>query len=1297
MPHAKEMTQKPTGSGVEKRRHTRRETAQTAQIRIGERAVPCEIRDYCPTGLYVAFAGEATPDDALSALADTPVEVAFVVAHSGSFRFGGRVARVAPGGLGIFVAAMPEDALQALRTASERSARSDAVGAGPDLSPQQAQALQQECASQFFRFLEAVMQDFFKRAVERLGEAGQDEPSFLERSNYDYGAQELTQCRSRIEDDFFRAMRDRVKHVDPVQDAATPAADALSLVGEAEFEDWLNLSAVVKQIELDFNTQLYAFEQRYSRLVGLPIERKNNPFGPDVIGHAFQSAILDMGFSNPVRAQLYQALGQAISSHAPALYPQLNQMLVVLQPPEPVREKKQKPAPAIADTAAADSGKATLDLADIAATLDTLYQQDRAGIPLAPDKAAYSLDRILSALNASPRATAEAPAHYAGSSPAGPSARPEVLQVVGRLQQAARQLAGREASAPPPSAGVAAASLDQLLMALDGLPPASPAALGNASLPPLSDRLDARIAAAGEAVRLAPEHRQILDTTSNLFGRAWADFVPGSDVASLLKRLERPLLKLALQDTTFPAMPDHPARQVLNLVEQYAVAADDEGRFFDAKLQRFLDLLVDRICTQADNDPGVFENVRDSLEKVLVPILQIRRTRVARLQEASEGRERIRVARARVNAALEQRLAGREAPALLLRLLDAGWRQHLVLLEMRDEDEALNEALAVLDLVFDWLGPAAAPLPAGTVQALLNRIERTLATVNVDAKLLAAFMGELEVEGSDRGAEAGRAMVLVPPGRLARPPGEPELAAQQQWRDRLRVGGWWDFSLDGSPVPMQLIWISQPPASCAFANRSATSKLEFTLTELSRLIQRGLAQSGKEMELPLIERTEHALFDETYRDMVHQAMHDPLTGLLNRKGFMHRLNQLALPDQAGQAHAVGIIEFDQFRMIYNSCGVDAAEELARSLANAAGAHLGPDAVLAAFRDDTLALLLPNCSRGGGCDGVDSLLDHVKDYPFKHGPHHYSIGFNIGITEYAPARFSGVEAIRRADSACITAKAMGRNRKQVYEETSPQLQSQESLIDWAGRIDSFLTGSGLHLRCQQVMPLGADTALLPYYEILLGIEGEDGLVIEPAHFIPTVERLQRAHEVDIWVMQNVFAWIGANLPSFASLGGFAINLSATSLSSPDVMRFLQSALPGCAFPTDKITFEITESAAIESYGAAQDFIREIRRYGCKFSLDDFGSGFTSYAHLKNLRTDALKIDGSFVRDMLNNPDDYAMVKSMNDIGHSLGLCTVAEFVESPGIRDALREIGVDYAQGYAIHKPCRIDELAKGYA
>ena len=1312
---------------IEKRRFARQPTLQTARIRFGDgAAIPSEIRDYCQTGLYVAFLGDGTPDAALPALVGTAVQVEFAVADSAVFRCSGRVARVSPGGVGVFVAAMPEGALQALRSASVRLTQSDFSQGRARLSPQQAQALQLECTSLFRSFLNAVMQDFFQQAVERLGEAGQDEPSFLERSRYDYGAQELMQRRSRIEDDFFNAIRDRIQDVGPNTGAScgAPEANKLALIDEAEFEDWLNLSAVIRQVEGDIALPLDAFEQRYSRLVGLPVDRKNNPFGPEMIGRTFQVAIQGLDFSNPMRTVLYRTLGQAISGHATALYQQLNQTLASLQPvvpPKPAHEQaraeaKPKPKPAAeAETRSAERDTSKPDLAEIADILNTLYEQDQTGITSTPESAEYSLDRILASLNQSQRRAASAPgAPVARSLRPGTShlgqgavARPEVLHVVSRLQQTARQLVDRDGSSPQPAgaqggrAVLPEASLRDLLTALDGLPLASQMASG---MPSLAEQLDARIAASGgDARRLAPNHRQILDTTAGLFDRARADFVPSSDVESLVKRLERPLLKLALQDTNFPNLPDHPARQVLNLIEQYAVAADDKGRFFDAKLQRFLYLLVDRVCSRADDDPGIFETVRDSLEKVLLPILQIRRTRVARLQEASEGRERIRSARTRVNAVLEQRLAGREVPGMLLRLLDAGWRQYLVLLEMREgaQGEAWDAGLAVLDCLFAWLGPdAETSRTAEAAQALLGEIERTLATVNVDANLVAAFIDELGDRLADDASRSapGSTMVLVPPGRLATLKGEGHATpAHRQLADRLRVGDWWDFSQDGSRVPMQLIWISQPPSNCTFANRSATSKTDLTLAELSRKIQSGHAKPGKDLDLPLIERSEQALFDDTYQSVVHQAMHDPVTGLLNRKGFLQRLGRMTMPDQTDRTHAVGIIEFDQFRMIVNTCGVEATEKLARSLVSEVRAHISPDAVLAAFRDDTLALLLPNCSREEGCSVVESLLDRMKDYPFQHGQHSYSIGFNIGITEFAPDRFSAVEAIRRADSACITAKSQGRNRMQVYEQASPQLQSQESLMDWAGRIDSFLKGSGLHLRCQQVMPIGLGNARLPYYEVLLGIEGEDGVEILPAHFIPAVERLQRAHEVDIWVIRNVFEWIAANKSDFASVGGFAINLSATSLSNPEVMRYLQAVLPVSDFPTDKIIFEITESAAIESYGAAQDFIREIRRYGCKFSLDDFGSGFTSYAHLKNLRTDTLKIDGSFVKDMLQNSGDFAMVKSMNDIGHSLGLLTVAEYVESPTTLEALREIGVDYVQGYAIHKPCRIDEILSAQA
>ncbi|MFP5410997.1 MAG: DUF1631 family protein, partial [Gammaproteobacteria bacterium] len=1066
--------------------------------------------------------------------------------------------------VGVFVPSLPPAALDALHRASVRLATPDAA----QPSPPQVHALHQECTGLFRTFLNAVMQEFFLQAMERLAQAGQDEPSFLERTRYEYGAQELMQARSRIEEDFFNAVRERIQHVGPLAEH-NPAAgtrSGLSLVDEAEFEDWLNLSAVIRQIELDIAPQLGEFEQRYSRLIGRPVDRKSNPFGPETIGRTFQGAIQGLDFTNPMRTALYKALGAAVSGHAPALYRQLNQALAALQPlPAVTTPAQPKPAPAAAPKP---------DLAEIAETLNRLYREGQPAQAVSLENAEYSLDRIMATLDQPSRTQAQPPAAQgaAGQAPAMPH---EVLQMIGRLRQTRRQLADGATPAEVQGAAPATmpeASLGELFAALENLPLAhAPAATGAT----LTEQIDARIVSAeGEARRLAPVHRQILETTSQLFSQARADTVPNSEVESLIKRLERPLLKLALRDTRFPATPDHPARQVLNLIEQFAVAADDQGKFFDAKLQRFLYLLVDRVCSRAEDDPGVYDLVRDSLAKVLLPILQTRRSRVARLQEASEGRERVRMARARVNEVLEARLAGREVPGLALRLLDAGWRQYLVLLEMREgvQSPAWQAGVAVLDRL---LAQLAAPSPGEALTVLLGDIERGLATVNVDADLLAAFLAELAARLADPAADAAR--IFVPPGRLA--------AAQQaaprhaRLADRLRLGDWWEIGQDDNAVPMQLIWMSRPPYSCTFANRSATRKLDFTLDELAQQIRSGRAKPGKDLDTPLLDRSEHALFDDSYRELAHQALHDPLTGLPNRKGFLQRLQQQSAPADASKTHVVGIIEFDQFRLIQNVCGEQAIERLVRELTNRIRTLTGAGAILAAFRDDTLGLMLPDCSRSDGCAKIKVMLDQVRDFPFAHGAHSYRIGFNLGLAEYDPGRHAAAEAVRRADSACLSAKSLGRNQVQVYEQETAGLQNLESLMGWAGRIDRYLKGDGLFLRCQKVVPTGSAATHRPYCEILLGVDDGAGGVVPPEQFIPAVEHLQRAHELDIWVIGQVFEWIRGHRLQFDAVGGVAINLSARSLSNPELAGFLKTQLALGDVPADKLMFEITETAAI----------------------------------------------------------------------------------------------------------------------
>lgn len=931
------------------------------------------------------------------------------------------------------------------------------------------------------------------------------------------------------------------------------------------------------------------------------------------------------------------------------------------------------------------------------ALLAVYLKNQTASFPEATD---YSLDRLMAALTR-PLADKQAlggeirtPSGLGLPLPA-PGTHLRLRAIQGLLRAAVASPGSFEAVAPGAmDSGTAQAGLlidtGALQRAIDALPSLEGIGPGM----PASQALDAVLVNSG-AAPIPPTWRQHIDSTAVLLSRAAEESASGSEIEALIRRLERPLLKLSLRDPTFLDDPEHPARQVVDLLDQYAMAADDKGRFFDSRLQRFLHLLVDRICSRPEPDLEVFELARDNLAKLLIPIRHTRGLRVARLQEACEGRERIRQARARVEAALAQRFGGQGVPEILLRLLAAGWRHHLVLVEMREgvDSAAWQEGLEVLDRLATWLQPgfvAGVDFPR-EARALADRIEERLAQVNLDPAQMQVFSQAL-ADALARVGQGGETPTLPYPVKADARSASALSAAAQEWVMRLQLGDWWLRVKDDVQLPMQLIWINRAEGRCTFANRSATDKLDLTLAEFARLAEEGRMKPWADQNRPLFERSELALLDEGRRLLMQRALQDPLSGLPNRKGFVQQVVQVVRQGQAGDVHTLGIVEFDQFRVINNTCGLEAAEALARQLAQQARTSVGPASLLASFREDTLAFFLPNTGLDAGRQIADRLLGKLRDYRFRYGEHSYSIGLSIGLAEYRPALTEVEEALRRADTACGVARSQGRNRVQVYSLSDAQLRSQESLFDWAGRIDSLLEGKGLSLRAQMVMPIGPDPSLLPYYEILLGIEPEPGVRVPPMSFIPAVERLRRSHEVDLWVLREVFAWITANRASFDAIGGLSVNLSTLSLSSPEVLAFLSERLDRMDLPTHKLIFEITETAAIQTYGAAQEFIRQIRRYGCKFSLDDFGSGYTSYAHLKNLRTDTLKIDGAFVRDMVNSPSDYAMVKSMHEVARSLGMQTVAEYVESPLILAKLREIGVDYAQGYAIHKPCPIGEI-----
>ncbi len=1300
------------------RHRTRLETCQPASASAQGVRLACEIRNYCRVGLYLRFTDSPETHRLAAAWhSHTLVEVVFTAIVQGQaqlFRILGAAAHVSEVGAGLAVPSMPEEAILALQAAAppaqlpaaEQPAsavatqapaaqhRANDTSAQADDAPLAAMPeprdeLQAQCATLFERAMQGVFQDLFGSLDASFEIAHNKSPDVLERRRLFEAPGTVRMARRQLEKGFFDSALEHRQQL--LLQAAVPAlaeqsSDELSLLGEAEFEDWLNMTAVVNRLEYDglYGPALVLVERHYGQLTGQPLDRQRNPFGPAVICKCFHLAVQAIALCNGSRAVLYQAFGHALQRRLPGLVEQLADPLTVWA--EAMAEQAKNEPAALLATFRQEQEPAISAAAQQTAALPALQATGSQALITSKDRPA-----------------ANAPFDDGGyADPPAMPPRRSLLAVAHGLLHPTDQ-AWVAGGMPTPSADAlpaapgSAAGLDELVSVIDAMARAGWMGLRGAVQTPLSVQLSN---AAG-GLHIPAQAQTAIDHAASLLGKTQLVSGGGAAIDDLIKRLEQPLLKMALREGGFPDHTGHPARQVLDLLEQFAIAVDDGGRFFETSLQRYLHRAVDRICSQSDLDPSVYTRIRDSLTRLLKPLKTARQLRVSRLQEICESRHRLHLARCRVDEALQARLADRDVPQIVLALLDAGWRQALVLLECRvgQQDERWTCELGAVDELLALLTqePGESSVERRrSVWALSGRIETLLGNVNPELEDRDTLISELQstLDAVVRGP------VFLKTGRYVAPAAAPLDAAQTpetghpQMRAplQLRVGNWWQVQSASAWLPMQLIWCSTTAQDLAFTNRSATRLVELTLQDFQQRLRQGTIKEGADQTQPLVERSVQALLDEGRAQVLQRGLRDPVTGLLSRKGLLQRLSKATGCSSDKHTHLVAIIEFDQFRVVSQACGVVHADALARALAGEVSAGLGQEGLVASFRDDTLAVFIEDGLRAQGLQRLNALLSKLSDYRFNAEGQSFSIGVNIGVAEFTYGLHNPDAAVQQADMACVAAKTQGRNRVQFFESDSRQLRTQQDLVDWAGRIDSLLSGTGLHVRAQMVMPIAADSPLEPYYEVLLGIELTPGRTLSPLPFVMAMEGLRRAHELDLWVLHRVFEWIRHNRAVFATLGGLSINLSAMSLAHNEVIDTLRDYLLAGDIPAERISFEITETAAIQSYGAAADFIRQMRRFGCRFALDDFGSGHTSYSHLKNLSADVMKIDGSFVKDIVESPADFAIVKSMNDIAHSLGMHTVAEYVESPAILAKLREIGVDYAQGYAIHKPCRLDQF-----
>jgi len=425
--------------------------------------------------------------------------------------------------------------------------------------------------------------------------------------------------------------------------------------------------------------------------------------------------------------------------------------------------------------------------------------------------------------------------------------------------------------------------------------------------------------------------------------------------------------------------------------------------------------------------------------------------------------------------------------------------------------------------------------------------------------------------------------------------------------------------------------------------------------------------------------------------VTYQASHDLLTGLINRHEFERILSNLVeSANQINNEHALFFLDLDQFKIVNDTCGHVVGDELLRQISARILTLLDSDDTFARIGGDEFAIVLRSKSITEATGIAEELIEFVKKFRFRWEQHVFRIGVSIGITAITPDTVSSVDLIKQADSACYAAKDAGRNRVHIYQDDDQMLVQRQGDTYWVTQINEALEHDRFVLYAQPIVPILTDEKVS--FEILVRIQQPSGQLIAPGVFLPPAERYNLSHRIDEWVIGNTFSWLEAHADDLDHVDHISINLSGQTLCNEVLLAHIQNVLELSVVNPAKLCFEITETAAIANLGYAQFFIDTLRSYGCKFSLDDFGSGLSSFAYLKNLHVDILKIDGMFVKDILEDRIDEAMVRSINDVGHVIGMKTVAEFVENNDIKQRLIEIGVDYGQGYGLGKPEPVDHI-----
>jgi len=1264
--------------------------------------ISCVIRDYCSGGLFI----ELNEHDNLATLSTQQViQVHFSIENEqGIEDFSEQVKIVHINSIGVGVAFEEgaEDFYNALAKESQANTAT-LTSQNSSVDNEVLENLETDLTSLLEKELHTLICDFYSYCNKKIKETIAQSADYQEQVTLQDASTNLKINKEALFKSFCSGSNQKVSlfstpsSLEQTDEDETEEDSSLSLVAKDDFEDWLNLAEIIKNLETLFEADLTTLKTKLAFILKVDKELIVNPINPAFICGLFRDSISKIEEDEKTKNWLYEVFGELLVDLLPDLHGEIDAILVAHGAPDKLtaikKEKRKSSYRAPPITNNSDQSEENVE--------SVIDESNHAPVntPTSNTTAVPTVEVSPTAPTTQPIVEAnQKPLVQSTPIPATASPNPTLIptreanqvlniasSLLGLLQNPNTQQKNNiekkvtDESFSTTDISKALANIQQ--QTINQSEEQNPVALKQE----LQQAL-AKFSADHKNISTADKNN--IEVQSSLFNVLFDDTLLAQDSQSYLQQIQLPIMAQAMHDPGFLESNNNSARNIINHLYWLETAIKDNKLIKNSQIKAIVDPLIEKISNESLDDPAVFNQVEKKLNDITQSINKSVAHNIKRVHETYEGKQKLEEARHFVQREMNRHFAEKELPKIIITLLESGWQHLLVIAKLNNDRKEYQRHLLTIFNLITWL-TGEKKFSKNLAKMTLEIIDTHLQPISANAFTHNNILSELKklLLESDLQPESDAVeMAVFKPIKNTKPLSK--VSHTKDEASQLQIGEWLTFLLDKEVESLKLAWINKSENIFVFVDKNGLKKLELERVELVELIKTGAANRIESLDLPVMDRATNKMVQNLHEKLIFNATRDPITGLLNRKEFVKQLKiELAGIDNA--KYLLCNIEVQDFRIITNTCGLSAGDALLNQLANILKEQQKKGDIYSRLDDKTFSILFINRK----AEVAKQLQAKLIDTEFKWEDKSYAVAVSMGIVPlFSGNNYEITNLFRRADSATLSASNAGRNRIRVYKENDESLKSQYNAHEWVGRINQIFAENRLFLRCQQIAAIDPEKDSHMHYEILLGIKDEKGNTIPPDNFIPAVERCQRMSEVDKWVVLAVFEWIDKHPDIFATLDGFSINLSGESMNSEEFLDFLRKTLAVTKIPLEKITFEITETVAAGSFKFVQSFIKKIKRFKCKFSLDDFGSGYSSYSYLKSLDVDYLKIDGIFVKDLPNNATDIAIVKSMNEIAHSLNLKTIAEYVENDAILAILKEMGVDYAQGWGIQKPILLNDL-----